>query len=165
MTGIDIVILVGIFISGVISWLRGFVREFISLLTWVVAIAVTFLYSHKFAIVLPDSFGGLSARVVASSLILFFGILLLGWLIGALVKRFLSTIKLSAVDRILGLFFGLTRGIAIISVIVLLLNLTPIPTEPWWQKSFFLPKFQNLAASIHKRLPPELASYFNFADY
>ncbi len=165
MTGIDIGIIVFIAISGVISWFRGVTREFISLFTWVAAIGVTFLYSHKFAIVLPDSIGGVTPRVITSALILFFGILMLGWLIGALVKKFLSTIKMSAVDRIIGLLFGLTRGIAIISLIVLLLNLTAIPQEPWWHESFFLPKFQRIALWLHDRLPPDLASYFRFAEY
>ena len=165
MTGIDIVIFAGIFISGILSWLRGFVREFVSLLTWVLAIGITFLYSHRFATLLPDSFGGSSGRVVVAALILFFGVLLIGWLIATLIKRLLATVKLSSIDRIFGLAFGLTRGVAIISAIVLLLNLTTIPGEPWWRKSFFLPKFQNVAAYIHEQLPPELASYFKFDSY
>ncbi|MCB1755905.1 MAG: CvpA family protein [Gammaproteobacteria bacterium] len=163
MTGIDVVILLFIGISGVISWFRGVTREFISLFTWVLAIAVTFLYSHKFAIILPDSIGGVTARVITSALILFFGILLLGWLFGTLAKKFLATVKMSVVDRILGLLFGLLRGIAIISVIVLLLNLTGIPQEPWWHESFFLPRFQQIAMWLHEHLPPDLAAYFKFS--
>jgi len=164
MTGIDIVILVAIVISGILSWLRGFVREAVSLITWFLAIAITFLYSHKFAVVVPEAVGGTATRVVVAALVLFFGTLLFGWLFSTLLKRFLSTVNLSAVDRILGLLFGLTRGIAIISVVVLLLNLTTIPKESWWANSFFLPRFQHLAAEIHDRLPQELASYFDFSS-
>jgi membrane protein required for colicin V production len=163
MTGIDIAILLIIGLSALISWFRGFTRELISILTWLVAISITFLYSHKFAILLPDSIGGTTPRVIASALILFFGILLIGWAIGTLLKKFLSTIKMSAVDRVLGMFYGAGRGMAIIILVVLLLNLTAIPQETWWHESFFLPKFQYIAIWVHDRLPPDLAAYFKFS--
>ncbi len=162
MTGIDIVILLMIGISGIISWFRGFMREAISLLTWFIAIAITFLYSYKFANLLPDSIGGTTSRVITSAIILFFGVLLVGWLTGTLLKKFLSTLKMSTVDRLIGFLFGLARGAVIVTVVVLLLNLTGIPQEPWWHESFFLPKFQQLAMLVHEKLPSDLASYFKF---
>ena len=49
MTGIDIVILVVIAVSGLVSWFRGIIKEVVSLAAWVLAIVVTFLFSAPIA--------------------------------------------------------------------------------------------------------------------
>ena len=160
MTGIDIVILVVIAVSGLVSWFRGIIKEVVSLAAWVLAIIVTFLFSHKFATVLPESFGSQIARTVASALILFFGILLIGWFAAALVRQIFTKIKLKPVDRVLGFLFGVARGVAIVTLIVLGLQLTAVPDEPWWHQSFLLPKFQQLAVWAQGWLPAEVAGIF-----
>lgn len=164
MTGVDIAILLIIGISGLLSWLRGITRETVSLASWGFAIVVPLFYAHKFAVLLPASIQGELPRIVISVLILFFGILFIGWTIGSLVKQLLATTKLSPVDRILGLLFGLTRGVLIVALIVLGLNLTEMPQDAWWNESFFLTKFQHIARWMYDYLPENLASYFNFSD-
>ena len=165
MTGVDIAILLIIGVSGLLSWMRGITREFVSLASWGFAIVIPLFYSHKFAVLLPASINGELPRIVISVLILFFGILFIGWTIGSLVKQLLTSIKLSPVDRILGLLFGLFRGIVIIALIVLGLNLTEMPQDAWWNESFFLPKFQHIANWMYDHLPDNLAEYFKFSDH
>jgi len=162
MTGPDIAILIVILISSILSWMRGVIRELISLAAWAVALFVTFSYSHKIAQLLPDSVASPIARTVISSASLFFGSLFIGWLAGALVKKLLSAMKMSYIDRALGLFFGMIRGSIIVSVVVLLLNLTALPDEPWWKESLLLPRFQKIAQWAHQRLPPDLGDHFRF---
>lgn len=164
MTGVDIAVLLIIGVSGLLSWMRGITRETVSLASWGFAVSIPLLYAHKFAVLLPASIQGELPRIVVSVLILFFGILFIGWAIGSLVKQLLTTIKLSPVDRILGLLFGLTRGVLIIALIVLGLNLTEMPQDTWWNESFFLTKFQHIARWLYDYLPDNLASYFSFSD-
>ncbi len=160
MTGVDIAILLIISVSGLLSWMRGITREAVSLASWGFAIVVPLLYANKFSVLLPSSISGELPRIVVSVLILFFGILFIGWTIGSLVKQLLVTIKLSPVDRVLGLLFGLARGILIIALIVLGLNLTEMPEDAWWNESFFLPKFQHIAHWMYEHLPDDLSGYF-----
>ncbi len=163
MTGVDIIIFVVIVVSGIISWIRGFLREAIALTAWLTAMSVTFLYANKFSLLLPESVGGKTAKTIVSAVVLFFGVLIIGWIAGALVKKLLSTMKMSNVDRAIGFVFGVIRGSVIVTVVVLLLNLTAIPQELWWEESKLLPKFQELAVLIHERLPPDLADHFKFS--
>jgi membrane protein required for colicin V production len=46
-------------------------------------------------------------------LLVVFAVLLLGWMLGWIVNRFLRTIGLSFFDRLLGAAFGLVRGLLI----------------------------------------------------
>lgn len=165
MTGVDIAILLIIGVSGLLSWFRGITREIVSLVSWGFAVVVPLFYAHKFAMLLPASIQGELPRIVISVLILFFGILFIGWTIGSLVKQLLTTIKLSPVDRILGLLFGLVRGVLIIALVVLGLNLTEMPQDAWWNESFFLTKFQHIARWMYDYLPDNLASYFKFSEH
>jgi len=61
--------------------------------------------------------------------------------------------------------FGLARGLAIVTGLVLLANLTPsIKQDSWWQESAILPGVQELAKSVHEKMPDDLATHFSFSS-
>jgi len=93
---------------------------------------------------------------------LFLATLFAGGLINFLIGKLIKATGLSGTDRMLGIFFGLARGIAIVTVLVLLAGLTPLPKDPWWHESQFIPHFQQLAMILRGLLPPQYAAYFNF---
>jgi membrane protein required for colicin V production len=68
---------------------------------------------------------------------------------------------LSGSDRLLGMVFGLVRGLALVTITVLLLGFTPLPRDPWWHQSQLLPTFQNYAQWLSARLPPEATKYLD----
>ena len=48
-------------------------------------------------------------------------------------------------------------------MLVLAANLVPeLKQEVWWQDSAALPKFQQVAESIHAKLPDDIAQHFDF---
>jgi membrane protein required for colicin V production len=77
---------------------------------------------------------------------------------GKLVK---ST-GLSGTDRLMGLVFGLLRGVALACVLVLLLGFTAMPRDPWWRESRLLPEFQRGAEWLRTWLPATVAQHVNF---
>ena len=79
-------------------------------------------------------------------------------MIGSFVRR----TPFSLPDRILGSAFGLLRGVALVSILILLAGLTPFPEAPWWQGSYSIAKFQNFAIWLKDRLPDETAKVFRF---
>ena len=66
-------------------------------------------------------------------------------------------------DRLLGLGFGLMRGLALASLFVLLLGFTPLPQTPEWRDSHMLPGFQRGAEWLRGWLPAEVAEHVRFA--
>ena len=164
MSEVDWVILAIIVVSSLVSFVRGFFKEAVSLATWAGAIAITLLFTSRFATLLPrDTFESAAARHIISALVLFFGAMFIGGLVNWLFRKAVGPSTLGFTDRLLGILFGAARGMLIVAIIVLLSNLVPtLKQEVWWQESALLPRFQQIAVSIHGWLPAELARYFDF---
>jgi len=162
---IDILILAVILISTMISVMRGFFREAISLVTWVGAIAIALVFSSRFATLLPkESFESPAARAGISALILFFGSLLVGSVLNWLFQHILTSAPLKISDRIIGAAFGVLRACVMVVFLVLLANLEPsLKQGTWWQQSRLLPYFQMAAGFVHTRLPDSIGQHFDFS--
>ncbi|HXH03471.1 MAG TPA: CvpA family protein [Candidatus Competibacteraceae bacterium] len=156
-TWADYVILAVVGLSVLMSLWRGFLTEVISLATWIAAFIVAFLFMDEAAVYLADRVAVPSVRAILAFGGLFLATLLVGGLCNVIVNQLVRKTGLSGTDRLLGLFFGLVRGIAIVSVLVLLSGLTPLPQDPWWKQSVLLPHFQPLANWLQGFLPPSLA--------
>lgn len=164
MSEVDLVILAVIVLSAIISFMRGFFREAMSLGTWVAAIAITLFFTSRFSVLLPiDTVQSPQARATISALSLFCGTLFMGGLINWVFGRIMSQSIVGKLDRAVGVGFGILRGIIIVSLLVLAANLVPeLKQEVWWRDSGALPSFQKIAKSMHAQLPEGLAQHFDF---
>jgi len=158
----DIVIIVVIVISALISWLRGLIKEVLSLLAWVLAFWVGATFTHGFAELLVNQIAADSIRLMAAFLILFLGTLVIAGVVNFLIGKLIAKTGLSSTDRALGVLFGIARGTAIIFVLVLLAGLTTAPELPWWEQSLILPQFEPLAVWVTGLFPESLAKYFAY---
>lgn len=159
---VDYFIVAVIGLSMLISLLRGFLKEAISLAAWVAAFLIAFAFVEDGAAYLSQYIGIPSVRIILAFGVLFLCTLLLGGLVNIVVAQLVQHTGLSGTDRMLGILFGLLRGIALITILVLLAGLTPLPNDPWWQESLFLIHFQKAALWLRGFLPPPLAENFKF---
>ena len=158
----DIAILVLVGISMLISLWRGFMREAMSLLAWVAAFWVGLTFAADVAVYLVDYLSVPSARLVVSFLVLFLLTLFVGGMVNYLVGKLVDKTGLTGSDRMVGVLFGLARGIVLVAILVLLAGLTPLPSDPWWHQSIFIEHFQTLAVWMRSFLPPEIGSYIRY---
>ena len=94
---------------------------------------------------------------------LFLGSLLITSLAGWILARLLESAGLSGVDQLAGLFFGLLRGVLIITAMVYVAGMTPLTQDPWWKESRLLPTFQSLGHWLRDQLPPDYNHYLKFS--
>ncbi len=124
---LDLSIIVLIILSAVIGLIRGFVREALSLATWIAAFGFAMLYVKPLAAqcLLPYKVKSCAweLRLRSSSL----GVLMVGAMINHLLSTAVSSIGLGGVDHVLGGAFGVLRGGLIITLLVLLMGLTSLP--------------------------------------
>ncbi|EDP45799.1 CvpA family protein [Rickettsiella grylli] len=153
---IDYTIIAIIALSVLISVMRGFVREVISLVIWVAAIAVSFIFYRYIADLLVNFIHSDSARLVISFVGLFLVTLVLGMLINYLISQLVANTGLSGTDRVLGIIFGISRGILVVVLLMMLIRLTPFAKEETWQESVLVPHFQALEDWLRSFLPPSL---------
>lgn len=140
-TWVDWAILAIIAISTLISLKRGFVKEALSLLTWIVAGAVAWMFGGSAAQYLDSYIQTPSARVIGGCAIVFVATLLVGAMVNFLLGELIRVTGLSGTDRFLGMAFGAARGALLVVVAVGLLSLGPVQQDPWWQESRLLPQF------------------------
>ena len=162
MIWIDYAILAIVGISGVISLMRGFIREALSLAGWIAAFWIVLAFSGRVAAWLDGYVSVPSVRVGIAFAAIFFGVLLVCGIVLRLAGLLVERTGMSGTDRTLGIVFGVLRGIVIAGLLVLLAGLTPLPLDPWWDQSIFLPHFVELANELRAFLPPEIQQQIRF---
>lgn len=159
---IDYAILGVLLLSMVVSALRGFIRECLSLVVWIAAVVVAVAFSDVAAGFLSSHVTVPSVRLILAFTGLFLATLVLGGLVNYLIGTLVTKTGLSGTDRIIGIVFGLLRGIAVVTVLVMLAGLTPLPADPWWDQSLLLPRFVDLASYVVEWIPAPYAEHFSF---
>ncbi len=138
MTQVDNLILAVIAISSAFGVRRGFIKEIMSLLSWIAALLVSRVYSVSFASIIENLIDNPSVRYVIAFSVLFVIIIMLGTLLNHLMSKLLVVTGLKTIDRLLGAVFGVARGTVIVLVFLFVLNVFVSESE-WWQQSTLIP--------------------------
>jgi membrane protein required for colicin V production len=156
---IDYAILAVIGFSTVMSFFRGFVREVISLSAWLLGLILSLKYAPSLQHYLSPWIGVESVRYFVSFILLFLGTVLLGLLINALLSVLMSQSGLSFTDRVIGLFFGASRGAIIVAVILLMIaHLGTVRDSLALKDSRLAPQFKPLVLWLNAFLPTQMRS-------
>jgi membrane protein required for colicin V production len=162
MTVLDFIIVGIIAISSLISVLRGFLKEAFSLAAWMLAGAAAFMLSARLSVLVPDAVDSPTVRLGITSVTIFIITLFAGGMINFLLHKAAVKVGLSGTDRLLGVVFGVVRGVVIVVFLIVLAGLTPIPNESWWQESVLIEHFVEVAGWLQSILPDDLARYLSF---
>lgn len=129
-------------ISCLISIKRGFVKEAISLAIWALAFFVAVAFDDRLAVLLQGSIESASLRFMISFGILFAATFAVGSMVNYLLGELVRMTGLSGTDRLLGMAFGLARGVIIIMALLILVPMVfPVYQDGWWQQSLLIPQF------------------------
>jgi len=162
MIWIDFAIIGIILISVFISIIRGFVREALSLVGWVVSFWIAFTFAGGFAELFLNAIEDKTFRVIVGFGILFVTSLVLFVVVNYFAVQLVHRTGLSGTDRFIGVVFGLLRGILIIAVLVMLAGLSSMPKESWWKESLLLTQFEGIALWMGEFLPSNIGSSFKY---
>ncbi len=161
MNGVDFALLAVLGISMGVGLWRGFVVEVLSLTVWVAAFWISMAFGADVAARL-SGVEEVSARLFLGYAGVFLVVLIAGGLVTWAIGKVIANTGLSPTDRVLGLGFGLLRGLVLACVAVLLMGFTALPQEDWWRQSRLLPGVQRGAEWMETFLPAQAAEYIEF---
>lgn len=148
----DLVILAALSLSLILGFMRGFVREAMSLAGWVLAIVVARMFNEPLAAWLAQWVGTPSIRLVLSYGSLFLGVLLSVSLLATALRHVVHGGGLSLADRTLGGAFGVLRGGLLLLIALMLM--APFVKHDAWFREAMLPKtilqYESLARSLQQ---------------
>jgi len=159
-TFLDCLCAVIILISIVLALRKGLAREIISLVALIGGFTLAVIYYPDAGRRLTEFSRTDSIANCLGFLIVFIGCLLLGAIASFVVNRFLKAVSLQWVDRVLGGIFGLLRGWAISSIIVVALVAFPL-RENLMARSFLAPYLLAGARTAVFLVPQSLKDRFN----
>ena len=147
----DWFILIVLIASGVISFARGFTKEFLSLFLWLVsfiaAISLEYLATPK----INEFIGNEEISKIISYVVVFIIFIFVGGILIKFISKIVKWSGASGFDRFLGVLFGLIRGSIVLFVIFLLLP-SSLKTTDLISNSKITPIIQKYA--------PQIEAYF-----
>jgi len=164
MNWADYAILAVLLLSVLMGLWRGFIGEVLALLCWILAFWVAWMFGPALAEHFSASISTPSVRVLLGYALCFITVLIAGAIVAFLMRKLVEGSGLSGSDRLLGMVFGLVRGFALVTLVVLLMGFTPFRRDPWWNESRLMPNFEVGARWLSHRLPAELARYIEPAQ-
>lgn len=144
MNWIDYTIIGIVVFSALVSLIRGFFREALSLITWMCAFIIAgyfYPYVAEHIVYFKDEFIRNACAIAA----LFIATLLVGAIVNYTIYRLVSYTGLSGTDRVLGVCFGIFRGILIVTAILFLIDsFSQFSQGRDWQHSTLIPYFHSI---------------------
>jgi len=135
MAWLDIVLLAIIVVSTLVSLIRGFIREVLSLAAWILAFWVSIGFADRVAPSLMFMSESDIVRLITAFVVLFLVTLIAAALVNHLISLLVTKTGLSGTDRVVGMMFGLVRGVALIAVAMVVGLVAGVDAEAWWQAS------------------------------
>ncbi len=136
MNGADYLFVAILLYSVTAGAIRGFLRESIMLLAWLVGLWVAWRYAHLLGPYLGGALDEPVLREWAGRIILLVTIVFSAAGLASFVAWLLHRASgLAATDRLLGSLFGVVRALVVIGIFVLAGRGLDMQDEDWWQES------------------------------
>lgn len=155
----DWVLLTLLVLSVLLGIWRGLMFEVLSVLGWVAAFLFAQAFADDLVPYLPIDKVAPPLQLAIGFALVFIVVAFLGGLVAWLVQKFVNTVGLRPVDRVLGGAFGLLRGLVILLAVALVITMTQMQSAAWWQGSPTANALSGTLQHAKPLLPDPLARY------
>lgn len=161
MTALDWILAAVLVFSLLLGAWRGLVYEVLSVLGWAASFYAAQWFAPQVATLLPLQSASDPVRYAAAFVLVFIAAVFVAGLLAALLKRLVDAIGLRPVDRTLGAAFGVLRGIIMLLVVTVVMDMTALKSSAWWQESKGAGVLTVTLENLKPLLPEQFAKYLN----
>jgi len=163
MAAFDYVVIGIVVISLALGLWRGVVGEVIAIIAWIAAVMGALEFGAATGQAVFAGIADPALRALAGCTLIFVGILVAMALVRLAVRQMVKALGLSLSDRLLGMIFGLARGVLVVLVLVAAGGMTSAPQQAWWQEAALAPPLETAVLAVKPLLPDELAKKIRFS--
>lgn len=149
-------------VSIIVSMMRGAFKEMLAIIGWLVAFYVAKTYASLLSPMLPQDIPTEALKTLAAFLILLIAVLFINTLLSIAISSIISKVGLGWLNRLLGIVFGLAKGVLIVCVLVFLAGLTSLPKERMWTDAMLSSPLEVLVKSTFPWLPYSVTKHVKF---
>jgi membrane protein required for colicin V production len=161
LTVLDLVVIVVVLISATLAMVRGFVREVLSVASWLAAVAAAyFFYAPLVPVIRPYIESGTVATIVAAALIFFIALVLASY-VTTKISDFVIDSRVGAIDRGLGFIFGAARGVLLVVIALWFFNFLVAKPPDWVANAQTGPVLRDLGDQLVAALPPDIEKWID----
>lgn len=149
MTPVDYIITAAVLLSVLFGAVRGFLRESVALLGWLVGLWLAWRYADVLHPYLGGALDGTELQQWVARAIVLLAVVIASWILGGMLNYLVQRSGLTlGVDRLLGGVFGLVRGAVIVGFAIMLGEAAHLQGEDWWRESLLMPVGQEMAGVL-----------------
>ena len=161
MAAVDWILLSVLTFSMLLGAWRGLVYEVLSVLGWAVSFYAAEYFAPMVAGLLPLQSSSDAVRYAAAFVLVFVAAVFAAGLLAFLLKKLIEAIGLRPVDRTMGAAFGLVRGVILLLAAAVVIDMTALKNNVWWQESKGAPVLSATLKGLKPVLPEKFAKYLN----
>jgi len=161
ITLLDGILLVIVIISAVLAMIRGFSREVLSIVSWVVAAAAALYLFPSLTPTVQSTIPSIAsndlvAQGIAGLLIFLLVLIIVSYLTMLLADMIIDS-RIGVLDRTLGFLFGAVRGMLLVAITLMGFLWLAGEHEPEWvAQAKSKPMLENVGTAIRDALPENL---------
>lgn len=162
MTIFDYVVMGIVGASLLLGLWRGVVGEVIALAAWILAFFAAAKFGDEIGQV---AFVGVVApgmQALAGFAAAFIGVLVVMAIVRMASSGLVKALGMGLSDRLLGLVFGVARGLMFTMVLVAVGGMTSAPQQGWWQRAMLSAPLETAVMMAKPWLPQDLAKQIRF---
>lgn len=156
LTALDVIVIVVVLLSAALAMVRGFVREVMSIASWVLAALAGYVLYPTFLPLVQPYFENATLSLVITVFVVFFVALLVASYITMRISDWVIDSRIGPVDRAAGFLFGAARGVLLLVIAMWFFNFL-VPNPPTWvANATSRPFLEDLGEQIVAKLPEDI---------
>ena len=155
---IDIIIIVLFTISILIGIYRGFVKETLSVASWLLAAWMAFTFGEQAAVYIKPYVAQEPLDLAIAYVAVFLVALIAFSVVSHILSKIFESTGMTGIDRSIGSIFGFVRAVVIVVALILVGRYMAMDNQQWWMDSGFRPYFEPMVEWVKSFLPEDVVA-------